>query len=153
MSRAPTGKPTGKRGRLLRAGGLAAGIAGAAGLAALAVFGIGLALTQTACPWPNSSSDASCTGGPTLGQQCTSVYTTLCAQGARCNIPTSSDCVSAGVAQNCPCSVEDCDASSCETAGMVSACQADLQSADCNAIVNYMQYWPSDCVPFMGQSQ
>jgi hypothetical protein len=137
--------------------GVRAGIAGAAGLAVLAVLAVGLTATQTGCPWPNDAGDggaaAACTGGPTLVQQCTSVFTTLCAQGSRCNIAVASDCVTAGVTANCPCAVEACDASSCETAGMVSTCQQDLESEDCNAIVNYAMpgYWPSDCSPFMAQ--
>jgi hypothetical protein len=139
----------------VKTGGTRAGIAGAVGVTALAILGVALAASQVACPWPSNSDAGTCTGGPTLVQQCTSVYTTLCAQGARCSIPSSSDCVTAAVSTYCPCGVEACDASSCETAGMVSACQQDLESEDCNAIVNFSMagYWPMDCQPFMGQSQ
>ena len=100
----------------------------------------------------NNGADASCDSGPTLGAQCTSVYTTLCAQAGRCNIAMDPSCVMV-TSSHCPCSVENCDASSCETAGMVAACQADLENEDCNAILNYQDpnYWPSDCTPFMGQ--
>lgn len=114
-----------------------------------------LSVLETGCDLLNQDSpDAACDSGPTLGQQCTSVYTTLCAQAGRCNIPDDPSCVMKA-SSNCPCSVENCDASSCDTANMVAACQADLTSEDCNNIVNYESsgYWPSDCTPFMGQQQ
>jgi hypothetical protein len=165
VSRTPTQDPTGARGPKPRARGLfkgiagiAGGMAGAAGLAALAFLRVGVAglapMQATSC---STGDGGSCSGGPTLEQQCLSVYTTLCAQGARCDIAGlgGPDCASGYVTQYCPCSVEACDASSCETAGMVSNCQQDLETEDCNAIVNFSQasYWPSDCQPFMGQQQ
>ena len=112
-----------------------------------------LCAMETGCDLLNQDkADASCEGGPTLGAQCTSVYTTLCGQAQRCNIGMDPSCVTVASA-HCPCSVENCDASSCETQGSVAACQADLSSEDCNAIVNYETagYWPADCTPFMGQ--
>jgi hypothetical protein len=113
-----------------------------------------LCTLQTGCDWLNNDNavDASCDSGPTLGAQCTSVYTTLCAQTQRCNIPMDPNCVNVASA-HCPCSVENCDASSCDTEALVGSCQQDLTSEDCNLIVNYEMQgsWPSDCTPFMGQ--
>jgi hypothetical protein len=120
-------------------------------LAAVAAL---LCILETGCDLlnQNGGADASCEGGPTLGDQCNSVYTTLCAQAGRCNLPADPSCV-AGTVSHCPCSVENCDASSCTTQSYVAACQSDLGSEDCNAIVNYTTpgYWPSSCTPFMGQ--
>ena len=110
-----------------------------------------LALALWGCD-PNAS--AACdAGGPSLGEQCTQVYTTLCAQGPRCNIAVDqASCVSQSVAAHCPCSVEACDAGSCATLGSMSACQSDLAGADCNYIVNFATpgYVPMDCQPFVG---
>ena len=125
-------------------------------LGALAAIVSALALVcflSLGCDLLNGSgSDASCDGGQLLGAQCTEVYQALCNQGARCGIPTGSDCVTTA-AMHCPCSVENCDASSCETLSLKAQCEQDLTMEDCNAIVNYETagYWPMDCQPFMGQ--
>jgi len=121
-------------------------------LAAVAAL---LCILETGCDLlnQNGGADASCEGGPTLGSQCTQVYTSLCMAAQQCNVGgTISDCVAASVT-HCPCSVEDCDAASCTTESYVGACQSALGSADCNVIVNYGTpgYWPSSCTPFMGQ--
>jgi hypothetical protein len=124
---------------------------------ALALLASVLALLETGCPLldNNKGSDASCDGGPTLVQQCSSVYTEYCSQAStRCNISVPSDCAAQATMAHCPCAVESCDASSCETLGSVTACKTDLDSLDCNAIVNaFMGGWPADCQPFMGQAQ
>lgn len=116
-----------------------------------------LALLETGCPLldNNNGADASCDGGPTLVQQCESVYTEYCNQAAtRCSISVPSDCASQATMAHCPCAAENCDASSCETQGSVTACKQDLDTEDCNAIVNaFLGAWPADCQPFMGQGQ
>ncbi|HEX8795968.1 MAG TPA: hypothetical protein VF765_33695 [Polyangiaceae bacterium] len=115
-----------------------------------------LALLATGCPLldNNNGSDASCEGGPTLGSQCLSVYTYFCNNVApACGISLPSDCASTAAMAHCPCGVENCDASSCETAALVSSCEAALQSLDCNAVVNaFMGGWPSECQAFLGQA-
>jgi len=122
-------------------------------LAAVAAL---LCILETGCDLLNqdNGADASCEGGPTLGSQCTAVYTALCTRATmQCLVGgTVSDCV-AGAVTHCPCSVEDCDASSCTTQSYETACESDLGMTDCNAIVNYATpgYWPSSCTPFMGQ--
>ena len=121
---------------------------------ALAAVAALLCVLETGCDLlnQNNGADASCEGGPTLGDQCGAVYTTLCAQAGRCNIPPDPNCAT-GAASHCPCAVENCDASSCTTQSYVGACQSDLSSEDCNAVLNYATpgYWPSSCTPFMGQ--
>jgi hypothetical protein len=117
-----------------------------------------LALLETGCPLldNNNGSDAACDGGgPTLVQQCSSVYAEYCNQAAtRCAISVPSDCAAQATMAHCPCAVESCDASSCETIGSITACKQDLDTEDCNAIINaFMGGWPSDCQPFMGQAQ
>ncbi len=91
--------------------------------------------------------------GQTFGEQCTTVYTELCKQYARCNMPASSinDCASSAAAQSC-CTGSACDdAGSCQAPAQVSACQADIDNADCNIIVNFANAsdTPSDCTPFV----
>jgi hypothetical protein len=116
-----------------------------------------LALLETGCPLldNNNGSDASCDGGATLVEQCTEVYTEYCSQAeTRCAISVPSGCAASATMAHCPCAVESCDASSCETLGSVTACKQDLDSLDCNAIINaFMGGWPADCQPFMGQAQ
>jgi len=120
---------------------------------ALVLLASVLALLETGCPPSNATPcDA---GGPTLVQQCTAVYTEYCSQAAtRCAISVPSDCAAQATMAHCPCAVENCDASSCETQGSVTACKQDIDTEDCNAIVNaFMGGWPADCQPFMGQAQ
>ncbi len=99
---------------------------------------------------PNASA-AACDGGPTLYAQCTSVYQTYCAQGPRCSLSIDPTACLNDALLHCPCAAEACDAGSCGTAGMVSTCQQELESEDCNAIVNFPSaaYWPVDCTPFL----
>jgi hypothetical protein len=117
-----------------------------------------LALLETGCPLldNNNGSDASCDGGgPLLVQQCSAVYAEFCSQAAtRCALSVPSDCATQATLAHCPCAVESCDASSCETEGLVATCKQDIDTEDCNAIVNaFMGAWPSDCQAFMGQAQ
>lgn len=91
--------------------------------------------------------------GQTYGEQCTTVYTELCKQYARCGIPASSidDCASSAAAQSC-CTGAGCDdAGACQAPAQVSACAADIDNADCNIIVNFtnVSETPGDCAPFV----
>lgn len=119
-----------------------------------------LALAGTGCSTlndilgTNDSSDASCDGGPPLGSQCLTVYTYFCNNVVPpCGISAPSDCAAEATAAHCPCGVEDCDASSCETNALIPSCESALQSLDCNQVVNaFMGGWPSECQAFMGQA-
>ena len=120
---------------------------------ALVLLASVLALLETGCPPSNATP---CDGGGlTLVQQCSAVYAEYCSQAAtRCAISVPSDCAAQATMAHCPCAVESCDASSCDTLGSVTACKQDLDSLDCNAIINaFMGGWPADCQPFMGQAQ
>ena len=103
-----------------------------------------------------ASAAAQCAdAGQTYGEQCTTVYTELCKQYARCGIPASSiqDCASNAVTQYC-CTGGACDdAGACQAPAQVSACAADIDNADCNIIVNFSNVaagdTPGDCTPFV----
>jgi hypothetical protein len=102
-----------------------------------------------------ASGDGSCQndGGQTLSDQCLTVYTELCKQGARCNIPVSSisDCANNDVAQFCPCSGSACSNESCQQPAQVTACIADIDSEDCDLVANNSVLnpnTPADCAPF-----
>jgi hypothetical protein len=113
-----------------------------------------VALLETGCPLvDNNSADASCEGGPTLGSQCLTVYTYFCNNVApKCGVSLPMDCAAQATMGHCPCSVENCDASSCETANLISSCETALSNLDCNAVVNaFMGGWPSECQAFLGQ--
>ena len=115
-----------------------------------------LAPVTTACDVGDSgTSNASCEndGGQTVTEQCLTVYTELCKQGARCNIPPASitDCANNFVAQFCPCSGSACSAQSCQQPEQVTACTADIDSEDCNLVANNSilnPNTPADCAPF-----
>jgi hypothetical protein len=118
-----------------------------------------LVLLGTGCSELNDlfgggGSDASCEGGPLLGSQCLSVYTYFCNNVApACGVSLPTDCAAQASAAHCPCGVEDCDASSCETNALIPSCESALQSLDCNQVVNaFMGDWPSECQAFMGQA-
>ncbi len=121
-------------------------------LAALAM----LVPVTTACDVSDASaSNTACDndGGQTLGDQCLTVYTEFCKQGARCNIPPASiiDCANNYVAQYCPCSGSTCTSLSCQQPAQVTACTADIDSEDCNLIANNSilnPNTPADCAPF-----
>lgn len=118
-------------------------------LAALA-----LALLSAGCSASSDGGSSGCAdAGQTFGEQCTTVYTEWCKQGARCNLPVSSidDCASSAVTQYC-CTGSSCDdAGSCQAPAQVSACTSDIDNADCNVIVNFTSAsdTPSDCTPFV----
>jgi hypothetical protein len=101
-----------------------------------------------------ASAAAQCAdAGQTFGEQCTTVYTELCKQYARCGTPTSSieDCASNDVAQFC-CTGSACDdAGSCQAPAQVSACTSDIDNAECNTITTFTlpNDAPSDCTPFV----
>jgi hypothetical protein len=101
-----------------------------------------------------ASAAAQCAdAGQTYGEQCTTVYTELCKQGARCGTSTGSitDCASNAAAQYC-CTGSACDdAGACQAPSQVSACTSDIDNADCNIIVNFTNAsdTPSDCTPFV----
>ena len=126
---------------------------------ALAIALVALAMlvpVTTACDATDSgASNATCEndGGQTLSDQCLTVYTELCKQGARCNIPVSSisDCANNDVAQFCPCSGSACSNQSCQQPAQVTACTADIDSEDCDLVANNSVLnpnTPADCAPF-----
>jgi hypothetical protein len=118
---------------------------------ALVVLPLALALAAPGCELPGSdtTSDGGCAddAGQKVGDQCTTVYTELCKQASRCNISITSvtDCATSDVAQYC-CTGSACSAWSCQAPSQVSACTADIDNEDCNAIVTNQT--PSDCAPF-----
>ncbi len=101
-----------------------------------------------------ASAAAQCAdAGQTYGEQCTTVYTELCKQGARCGTSTGSitDCASNAAAQYC-CTGSACDdAGACQAPAHVSACASDIDNADCDILVNFTNAsdTPSDCTPFV----
>ncbi len=105
---------------------------------ALALAGAGLVL-GCSLPGSSSASDGGCAddAGQKVGDQCTTVYTELCKQAVRCNISITSvvDCASNDVASYC-CAGTTCNAWSCVAASQVTACTADIDTEDCNAVVN-----------------
>jgi hypothetical protein len=124
-------------------------------LLALLAAATTLALMALGCSASSGASAAAqcADAGQTYGEQCTTVFTEWCKQGARCNMPVSSinDCASSAAAQYC-CTGSACDdAGSCQAPAQVSACTADIDTADCNIIVNFANAsdTPSDCTPFV----
>jgi hypothetical protein len=123
-------------------------------LAAAMTLGLVAALTPGCSASSGASAAAQCAdAGQTYGEQCTTVYTELCKQGARCGTATGSisDCASNAAAQYC-CTGSACDdAGACQAPAQVSACASDIDNADCNIIVNFTNtsYTPSDCTPFV----
>jgi hypothetical protein len=109
-----------------------------------------LALLAAGCNFPGSgsTSDGGCDdAGQTVNEQCVTVYTELCKQAARCNIPIASitDCASNDVAQYC-CTGAACNAWSCQAPSQVTTCTGEIDTEDCNAVVNNAT--PADCAPF-----
>lgn len=124
-------------------------------LLALLAAATTLALIALGCSASSGASAAAqcADAGQTFGEQCTTVYTELCKQYARCGIPSSSidDCASSAAAQSC-CTGSSCDdAGSCQAPAQVSACTSDIDNADCNTITTFAlpNDAPSDCTPFV----
>ena len=120
---------------------------------ALAACTLSLALSALGCVLPGSSTssvgDGGCAddAGQRVNDQCLAVYTELCKQAGRCsiNITSISDCVTSGVAAYC-CVGSACNAWSCQAPAQVMACQADIDTEDCNGIVNNVT--PPSCATF-----
>jgi hypothetical protein len=114
---------------------------------------IALGLLAAGCSASSGASNAAvcADAGLTFGAECTTVYTELCKQGARCGGAPASidDCASTESEQSC-CTGSACeDAGACQAPAQVSACTSDIDNADCNVIVNFTTQTPSDCTPFV----
>jgi hypothetical protein len=122
-----------------------------AALVACLVLGlsrIGLLSLGSCVPDSGTTGDGGCDdAGQTVNDQCVTVYTELCKQGARCNtpVPSLTDCVSSDVAEYC-CTGSACNAWSCQSPTQVSTCTSEIDSEDCNMYVNNQT--PADCAPF-----
>jgi hypothetical protein len=73
----------------------------------------------------------------TVGTQCTAIVTELCTQGlSRCALSYEiSDCVASAMPQCCS-SGNTCNEESTSSEGDVNTCKSDIDTTDCNFIVN-----------------